>query len=42
MGLACPGRKSVTAPDYKVIDRFLLLKILRDAELAVEEFAKLL
>jgi len=36
--LACSDRKSVTIPDYKVIDRFLLKKILRDAELTIEEF----
>jgi len=42
MRLACPGRKSVTVLDHKTIDRFLLLKVLRDAELGVEEFTKLL
>ena len=36
--LECPNRKSVTVPDYKTIDRSLLRKILRDAELAIEEF----
>ena len=40
--LACPGRKSVTVPDYKNISRGLLRKILRDAEISVEEFNKLL
>ena len=39
--LRCPGRKSVTVPDYKVIDRSLLRKILRDAELTPEEFERL-
>ncbi len=39
--VSCPGRKSVTVPDYKVIDRSLLKKILRDAELTSEEFLKL-
>ena len=42
MRLSCPGRKSVTVPNYKTIDRLLLLKILRDAELRVEEFTELL
>jgi len=40
--LACPGRKSVTVPDYRMIDRSLLQKILRDAELTSEEFLGLL
>lgn len=40
--LTCPGRKSVTVPDYKSIDRSLLRKILRDAELTPEEFEHLL
>lgn len=36
--LECPNRKSVSVPDYKTIDRSLLRKILRDAELTIEEF----
>ena len=40
--LTCRGRKSVTVPDYKSIDRSLLRKILRDAELAPERFEELL
>lgn len=40
--LACSGRKSVTVPNYKTIDRALLRKILRDADLDVEEFLRLL
>lgn len=40
--LACPGRISITVPDYKVVGRGLLRKILRDAELSVEEFIKLI
>jgi predicted RNA binding protein YcfA (HicA-like mRNA interferase family) len=40
--LACPGKTSITVPDYKVVGRGLLKKILRDAELSVEEFMKLL
>lgn len=40
--LECPDRSSVTVPDYKTIDRSLLRKILRDAELTIEEFGKLM
>jgi len=39
--LACAGRKSVTVPDYKMVDKSLLRKILRDAELTLEDFKKL-
>ena len=39
--LSCPGRKSVTVPDYKVVGRGLLRKILRDAELTPEKFTEL-
>lgn len=39
--LECPGRKSITVPNYKIIDRSLMRKILRDAELTIEEFRKL-
>ncbi len=39
--LECFGRKSVTVPDYKTIDRSLIRKILRDAELTTLEFEKL-
>ena len=41
MRLACPGRISITVPNYKVVGRGLLRRILRDAELSVEEFMKL-
>ncbi len=40
--LHCQGRRSVTVPDYSVIGRGLLRKILRDAELTPDEFGKLL
>jgi len=40
--LSCPNRKSITIPDYKVIDKSLLRKILRDAELTTENFYKFL
>ena len=40
--LECFNRKSVTIPNYKIIDRSLLRKILRDTELTIEEFKKLL
>ena len=41
MRLTCPGRKPITVPNYKTIDRRLLHKILRDAELSAEDFLKL-
>jgi len=40
--LACPGKRSITVPDHKVVGRGLLKKILRDAELSAEDFKKLL
>jgi predicted RNA binding protein YcfA (HicA-like mRNA interferase family) len=40
--LKCPGRKSVTVPNYKEVSQGLLRKILRDAEITIEEFLKLL
>ncbi len=40
--LRCPGKASVTVPDHKSVGSGLLRKILRDAELTVEEFTKLL
>lgn len=40
--LECFKRKSITIPNYKTIDRLLLKKILRDAELTPEEFEKIL
>lgn len=40
--LSCPNRKSVTVPDYRVIDRSLLRKILRDAEISADEFESLM
>lgn len=40
--LECPSKKSITIPNYKTIDRTLLCKILRDAELSKDEFEKLL
>jgi len=40
--LFCPGRRSVTVPDYPSISRGLLRKILHDAELSLDEFIKLL
>lgn len=39
--LTCLGRKSITVPNYKTIDRTLLRKILRDAELNAKEFINL-
>jgi predicted RNA binding protein YcfA (HicA-like mRNA interferase family) len=40
--LVCPGKTSITVPDYKVVGRGLLKKILRDADLSADEFMKLL
>jgi predicted RNA binding protein YcfA (HicA-like mRNA interferase family) len=40
--LKCSGRKSVTVPDYKEVSRGLLRKILRDADVSIEEFLKLI
>lgn len=40
--LSCVGRKSVTVPDYKIIDRSLLRKILRDAEVAPRKLRDLI
>lgn len=39
--LTCDKRKSITVPNYKSVDRSLLIKILRDAELTPEEFEEL-
>lgn len=39
--LYCSGRKPVTVPNYKILDRFLLKKILRDAEIEIALFLKL-
>lgn len=36
------ARRAVTVPDYEVVGRGLLRKILRDAELSPEEFNKLI
>jgi len=36
--LSAPEKKSVTVPNYKQIDRSLLVKILRDAKLKPEDF----
>lgn len=38
--LSCYGKKSVTVPDYKIISKGLLRKILRDAEILPDEFDK--
>lgn len=40
--LAYPGKRSISVPDHRTIGPGLLRRILRDAELSVEEFAKLL
>ena len=38
--LSCLGKKSITVPDYKVVSRGLLRKILRDAEISPDKFDK--
>jgi len=40
--LECLNKKSITVPNYKSIDRSLLRKILRDAQLSDDEFMKCL
>ncbi|MBU3925934.1 type II toxin-antitoxin system HicA family toxin [Patescibacteria group bacterium] len=40
--LKCDNKKSVTVPNYDTIDRSLLRKILRDIELSIDEFNKLI
>lgn len=40
--LACPGKRSITVPNHDTIGPGLLRKILRDTELSVTEFKKLL
>lgn len=40
--LDCPHRKRITIPNYRSIDRGLLLKIIRNVEITAEEFLKLL
>ena len=40
--LAHPAKPSVSVPNHKEVGRGLLRKILRDAELSVEDFMKLI
>ncbi|MHB8905486.1 MAG: type II toxin-antitoxin system HicA family toxin [Melioribacteraceae bacterium] len=40
--LHCIGKKPITIPNYKSIDRSLLHKILRDAQISDDNFLKLL
>jgi len=40
--LKCPGLKPVTVPMHHELDPGLLRKIIRDADITVEEFTKLL
>ena len=37
-----PGRKRVTVPNYRSIDKSLLSRILRNAEITTEEFLELI
>jgi predicted RNA binding protein YcfA (HicA-like mRNA interferase family) len=40
--LHCIGKKPITVPNYRSIDRSLLHKILRDAQISDDNFLKLL
>jgi len=40
--LYCKDRKSITVPKHTIIGRGLLRRIIRDAEISVSEFRKLL
>lgn len=40
--MACDGKRSVTIPNYREMDKSLIRKILRDIELTDKEFEKLL
>ena len=40
--LHCLNRESITVPDHKSLAKGLLRKILRDSELSIKEFIKLL
>ena len=40
--LSYPNKKSITIPNYKIISRGLLRKILRDAEISRKEFRDLI
>ena len=40
--LRCPGRRPVTVPRHRDLDRATLRSILRQAELSVEQFIELL
>jgi len=42
MRRACPGKTSVTVPDYKMVSRGLLAKILRDAKVSRQVFVELI
>ena len=42
MRLHCEGRRSVTVPGYKRVGVGLFRKILRDAEISLKDFTKLL
>ncbi len=39
--LECPGKTPVTVPEYRSVDRSLLKKILRDADISVDDFNKM-
>ena len=39
--LECPMKAPVTVPEYRSVDRSLLRKILRDADISVDDFNKI-
>ena len=42
MMLRCPGRRPLTVPRHRELDRKTLRGLIRDAELTVEEFIELM
>ena len=40
--LSCLNKRSITVPDHQEVSRGLLRKILRDAEVSIEEFIDIL
>ena len=40
--LNCLDKRPITVPNHKVISRGLLKKIIRDAEISVDEFLKII
>lgn len=40
--LHCPNKEPLTIPDHKVLGKGLLRRLLRDSEISIKEFIKLL